>query len=999
MTTRECRAHAPQSARAPWSRLLALPLALATLALVGARCDGAPPPSAGPMPAEPAPPILWQTFLGGLADQGRAVAIDGSGNLYLTGETFSSWGTPVRPLEGEIAAFVAKLDAKGAVVWNTFLGGKGRPGDRGSTHGFGIAVDAHGGVYVVGRGNTSWGRPVRAYSAGDDAFAAKLDAATGELLWNTFLGGADGDEGLGIAADRDGGVYLAGRSGGPWGRPVRAYSAGADAFVAKLAGASGALVWSTFLGGRENDQANAIAVDGNGNLLVAGASGGAWGSPVRGYTEGGDAFVAKLSAATGALAWNTFLGGAKGDFGQGVAVDAGGAAYLVGVSAAPWGSPVRAYTAGLDAFVAKVDPAGALIWNTFLGGTGQDMGIGIAVDAGGRLYVTGIAGASWGKPTRAHSGQSDSFAAKLDPSGAMLWNTFLGGSKDDYGQAVALDASGGIYLCGTSLEAWGSNPVQDFWGLRNTFVAKLGVAPPVPESPLVTALRRAAVNGDAGAQYHLARRLAFGDAGNPAEAVTWCRKAAEQGQQDAQELLARLLSLGRGAAVNGPEAVQWWRKAAEKDQVAAEVALADAYRLGQGGLAVDKAAAVAWYKRAAAHGSAVAEDHLGEAYEEGQGVPQDHAEASRWFEEAGRRDFEEEHRLQPERVQAVREGAERGEPAAQFEFARRVQWGADRATGDRREALDWCRRAAEQGHRQAQELLAYMLQQGRRPNLEEAARWMRAAAEQGSPQAQDELGEFYRSGHRGLPRDGAVAVSWYRRAAEHGRIFGLDGLGRAYAQGDGVPRDDRLAVAWYRRAADLHSVYGALELAKMVESGRGVAAGPRAAVELYRQAADHNLPEAQEALALRYQAGRGVPTSLACAYLWYSIAAKGDSETAAAERDKLTPRLSAEELADAKRMLARTSVESFKVVRPLCPDERLDLSLTNEDLSSVLPALEQVSGYRIANPAKLDFKVTVQLKDVSWQDALTAVLSPHGYRWKRDGDAILMVAAPRGERP
>ena len=379
-------------------------------------------------------------------------------------------------------------------------------------------------------------------------------------------------------------------------------------------------------------------------------------------------------------------------------------------------------------------------------------------------------------------------------------------------------------------------------------------------------------------------------------------------------------------------------------------------------------------------------------------MPQDHAEASRWFEEAGRLDFEEEHRLQSERVEAVREAAERGEPAAQFEFARRVQWGADRATGDRREGLDWCRRAAEQGHRQAQELLAYMLQQGRRPDLEEAARWMRTAAEQGSPRAQDELGTFYRSGHFGLPRDSAAAVTWYRRAAEHGRIFGLDGLGRAYAQGDGVPRDDRLAVAWYRRAADLHSVYGALELAKMVESGRGVAADPRAAVELYRQAADHNLPEAQEALALRYQTGRGVPTSLACAYLWYSIAAKGDSDTAAAERDKLTPRLSAEELAEAKRMLARTSVESFKVVRPLCPDEKLDLSLTNEDLSSVLPALEQVSGYRIANPAKLAFKITVQLKDVSWQDALTAVLSPHGYRWKRDGDAIQMVAAPRGER-
>ena len=104
-----------------------------------------------------------------------------------------------------------------------------------------------------------------------------------------------------------------------------------------------------------------------------------------------------------------------------------------GNSNATWGSPERAYTANTDAFAAKLDPSGNLLWNTFLGGSGSDSGSAIAVDASGNVYVGGYSNGTWGSPVRAYTAGYDAFAAKLDSAGNLLWNTFLGGSSTDYG--------------------------------------------------------------------------------------------------------------------------------------------------------------------------------------------------------------------------------------------------------------------------------------------------------------------------------------------------------------------------------------------------------------------------------------------------------------------------------------------------------------------------------------------------------------------------------------
>ncbi len=278
------------------------------------------------------------------------------------------------------------------------------------------------------------------------------------LNWHTFLGGAGTDVGYGIATDTSGNIYVSGSSEATWGTPVRAYSAGRDTFVARLSAATGALIWNTFLGGAGTDNGFKIATDGSGNIYVPGDSNAAWGAPVRAYTGGRDAFFARLSAATGALTWHTFLGGAGSDIGSNIATDTAGDVYAIGYSDATWGAPVRAHTALFDAFVARLNAAtGTLTWHTFLGGNLDDQGTGIVTDTSGNVYVTGYSDATWGAPLRAYGGGvGDAFVARLSTAtGALTWHTFLGGAGTDYGLSITIDGASNVYVSGFSDATWG----------------------------------------------------------------------------------------------------------------------------------------------------------------------------------------------------------------------------------------------------------------------------------------------------------------------------------------------------------------------------------------------------------------------------------------------------------------------------------------------------------------------------------------------------------------
>ena len=419
------------------------------------------------------PTLTWTTFLGGSgADNCFGVAVDSSGNIYVIGTSNATWGSPVRAYSGSgTDTVVAKLDSSGTLQWSTFLGGSG------ADSACRIAVDSSGNIYVSGYSDATWGAPVRAYyGSGIDTFAAKLDGS-GTLQWNTFLGDSGTDYVLGIAVDGSANVYIAGTSNATWGSPVRAHygSGNNDAYAAKLNG-SGALQWNTFLGNNGTDYGYGIAADGSGNVYVAGYSSATWGSPVQAFTSGNDAYVAKLDS-SGTLTWNTFMGDVGNEVAYAVAVAGSGDLYVAGYATGTWGSPVRAYYgSGTDTFAAKLNNSGVLQWNTFLGGSGNDWGYGIALDSSANVYVSGYSGAAWGSPLRAYTSGNDAYAAKLNANGTLQWNTFLGGTGSDLAWGIAVDANLNVIVVGSSNATWGS-PLQAYSALADIFVASIANAP------------------------------------------------------------------------------------------------------------------------------------------------------------------------------------------------------------------------------------------------------------------------------------------------------------------------------------------------------------------------------------------------------------------------------------------------------------------------------------------------------------------------------------------
>ncbi len=350
----------------------------------------------------------------------------------------------------------------------------------GDVDGLGIAVDSSGNVYVTGYSYGTWGFPLNAYSGNSDIFVLKL-SSSGAVQWNTFFGSSSGyDAGNGIAVDSSGNVYVTGYSYGTWGFPLNAYSGDYDIFVLKLS-SSGAVQWNTFFGSSSGyDVGNGIAVDSGGNVYVTGYSNATWGSPLNAYSGDDDIFVLKLNS-SGAVQWNTFFGSSSGyDVGNGIAVDSGGNIYVTGTSNATWGFPLNAYSGGYDIFVLKLSGSGAVQWNTFFGSSsGYDGGNGIAVDSSGNVYVTGASNATWGSPLNAYSGESDIFVLKLSSSGAFQWNTFFGSSNGyDNGKGIAVDSSGNVYVTGYSNATWGF-PLNAYSGDYDIFVLKLSSSGPV----------------------------------------------------------------------------------------------------------------------------------------------------------------------------------------------------------------------------------------------------------------------------------------------------------------------------------------------------------------------------------------------------------------------------------------------------------------------------------------------------------------------------------------
>ncbi len=477
------------------------------------------------------PTLTYSTYLGGNNnDYGLGVAVDSAGSAYVTGWT-SSTNFPTTVGAYNTAgngseAFVTKLSPDGSsIVYSTYLGGSG------TNYGYGIAVDANGDAYVSGMTTaanfpTTAGAPDTSMgSSGQVAFVTKLNAAGTGLVYSTYVGGTNGSEDdatlLGyqmgdiIALDSAGNAWVTGMTtSSNFPTTANAYQTtlqgGRNAFVTQINATGTAFNYSTYLGGSNDDRGQGIAVDPSGDAYVTGFTDSTNFPTTAGVFQPNnagswDAFVSKIDptkSGTASLVYSSYLGGTADDYGQGIAVDSSGDAYLTGlVNTSGTGFPLvnALQTTGngtYDAFITKVNPTGtALVYSTYYGGTGPTYPQAIAVDSSGDAYVTGMTQATDFPLANAlestnGAGGWDGFVVKLNPSGSAAdYSTYLGGSGDNRGQAIAVDSSGNAYVVGmtTSSNFPTTNGAQpEYAGGWDGFVAKLTDTanhPPVINNP------------------------------------------------------------------------------------------------------------------------------------------------------------------------------------------------------------------------------------------------------------------------------------------------------------------------------------------------------------------------------------------------------------------------------------------------------------------------------------------------------------------------------------
>jgi hypothetical protein len=352
---------------------------------------------------------IWSKGFGGSGSgKGLATATDSQGGIFLAGQFGGTLDFGGGPLTGWDTPFIAKFSSTGAHVWSRSLGGIGV-----TKH---IAVDASGNVVVTGSssGTADFGAGI---------FVAKYSGATGTPLWSKTFGGAQSDSGNGIAIDGLGNIVVVGAYSGSinFGGGLLTSSA-TDIFVAKFS-ASGGHLWSKRFGSVNRDSANAVAVDGNGNVLVTGVFMGTvdfGGGQFIANEIYDDAFVLKLSAA-GSHIWSKELGGSAYDFGNAIAVDSSGNVVVTGsfMWTADFGGGPVSSAGGQDVFAAKYSGSdGGHIWSKTIGAAiGSDEGLGATVDPAGNTLVVGrfFTTVNFGDGLRTSAGECDIFVAKFRP--------------------------------------------------------------------------------------------------------------------------------------------------------------------------------------------------------------------------------------------------------------------------------------------------------------------------------------------------------------------------------------------------------------------------------------------------------------------------------------------------------------------------------------------------------------------------------------------------------
>jgi RHS repeat-associated protein len=462
------------------------------------------------------PVLSYSSYLGGSGDDyAYAVGVDQAGNTVIAGSTSS---TNFPSATGSFAGgasdgFVAKLNAAGnAIIYSTYLGGSAVDQVNG------LALDPAGDAYLVGTTSstnfpTTSGAYQTTWYGTKAAFVAELNVTGDTLLFSTFLGSQSSPgtfaDGRAIALDSVGRVVVTGAVGSdfsPTGGVLFQPGFGggtSNAFVARLA-ADGTMQKASFLGGDGAAIGTAIAVDSQANVYVAGSTAN-WTSNPFPTTSGAyqtaygggahDDFVTEVNANFRSLAYSTLLGGAGDDQANAIAVDSNGNAYVGGSTTGSFptttGAAQTTYGGGTsNAFVTKVAAGGSsLSYSSYVGGSGADVAYGLALDSAGSAVLTGETSSTnfptLNAPYSSNAGGNDAFLTKVKTDGSgWLYSTYLGGSQDDAGQAVALDWAGNPTVVGWTKSSnfpTIGGPLQGTnAGGVDAFAARLGLKPPPP---------------------------------------------------------------------------------------------------------------------------------------------------------------------------------------------------------------------------------------------------------------------------------------------------------------------------------------------------------------------------------------------------------------------------------------------------------------------------------------------------------------------------------------
>jgi hypothetical protein len=431
-------------------------------------------------------PILeYATYLGGSTyDQAWAIAVDSNGNAYVAGGTSSidfpttgsAYDTSKNAPVGTQTGFICKLNPNGTgLVYSTYLGGSK------ATYVGAIAVDSSGDVFAAG--GTSGDFPVTSgalttLGQPGNAFVVKLLPSGSQLSYSAVFGGNGGEYAAAVAVDANGNAYVTGPTSSlDYPVTTGAYqqhrlSTGSNTvFVSKINPTGTAFVYSTYLGGSTDELSTSIALDSSQSAYITGST-RSTDYPVTSAAfqktkkTAGDTqttgFVSKLNAAGSALVYSTYLGGSSVDQPAGIAVNASAQAFVTGMTLSsdfPVTSGALQTTKGPNtnaqsAFVTRLSSSGSgLVYSTFLGGSANTLATAIALDKNNNAFVTGKTSAddfpvTPGAVQIARSA-ADAFVSKLNSAGsALLYSTFLGGSQNDYANAIAVSSSGRAYIAG-----------------------------------------------------------------------------------------------------------------------------------------------------------------------------------------------------------------------------------------------------------------------------------------------------------------------------------------------------------------------------------------------------------------------------------------------------------------------------------------------------------------------------------------------------------------------